>query len=136
MAIRFVWHRRRLHHDQQTAHALESAAAYSSYPTMAGAYPVDSTGDKDSRHAAGHCHGKGDGLTSVHCDCALMKCLLFNSLLFIYIFCCSLLFLLATTTKRSGGSSAGVVKGSVLVLDDRRPVLSHATPPGVRGNSR
>lgn len=26
----------RLHHDQQTAHALESAAAYSSYPTMAG----------------------------------------------------------------------------------------------------
>lgn len=84
MAIRFVWHRRRLHHDQQTAHALESAAAYSSYPTMAGAYPVDSTGDKDSSHAAGHCHGKGDGLTSVHCDCALMKCLLFNSLLFIY----------------------------------------------------
>lgn len=28
----------RLHHDQQTAHALESAAAYSSYPTMAGKY--------------------------------------------------------------------------------------------------
>lgn len=26
----------RLHHDQTTAHALESAAAYSSYPTMAG----------------------------------------------------------------------------------------------------
>ncbi|XP_035775456.1 protein vestigial-like isoform X1 [Anopheles albimanus] len=26
----------RLHHDQQTAHALESAAAYTSYPTMAG----------------------------------------------------------------------------------------------------
>lgn len=26
----------RLHHDQQTAHALESAAAYSSYPSMAG----------------------------------------------------------------------------------------------------
>ncbi|TMW39699.1 hypothetical protein DOY81_015221 [Sarcophaga bullata] len=25
-----------MHHDQQTAHALESAAAYSSYPTMAG----------------------------------------------------------------------------------------------------
>ncbi|KAL7735647.1 hypothetical protein ACLKA6_002533 [Drosophila palustris] len=30
-------HGTRLHHDQQTAHALESAAAYSSYPTMAGA---------------------------------------------------------------------------------------------------
>ncbi|XP_055642650.1 protein vestigial [Toxorhynchites rutilus septentrionalis] len=29
-------HTSRLHHDQQTAHALESAAAYSSYPTMAG----------------------------------------------------------------------------------------------------
>lgn len=29
-------HGSRLHHDQQTAHALESAAAYSSYPTMAG----------------------------------------------------------------------------------------------------
>ncbi|XP_014095034.1 protein vestigial isoform X2 [Bactrocera oleae] len=29
-------HGTRLHHDQQTAHALESAAAYSSYPTMAG----------------------------------------------------------------------------------------------------
>ncbi|KAM7343141.1 transcription factor vestigial isoform 1-T2 [Cochliomyia hominivorax] len=29
-------HSSRLHHDQQTAHALESAAAYSSYPTMAG----------------------------------------------------------------------------------------------------
>ncbi len=28
----------RLHHDQQTAHALESAAAYSSYPTMAGKF--------------------------------------------------------------------------------------------------
>lgn len=28
----------RLHHDQQAAHALESAAAYSSYPTMAGEY--------------------------------------------------------------------------------------------------
>uniref|UniRef100_A0A182Y9R2 Uncharacterized protein n=2 Tax=Anopheles stephensi TaxID=30069 RepID=A0A182Y9R2_ANOST len=29
-------HTSRLHHDQQTAHALESAAAYTSYPTMAG----------------------------------------------------------------------------------------------------
>jgi len=29
-------HSSRLHHDQQAAHALESAAAYSSYPTMAG----------------------------------------------------------------------------------------------------
>ncbi|EAT45466.1 AAEL003240-PA, partial [Aedes aegypti] len=29
-------HTSRLHHEQQAAHALESAAAYSSYPTMAG----------------------------------------------------------------------------------------------------
>lgn len=30
----------RLHHDQQAAHALESAAAYSSYPTMAGKFEI------------------------------------------------------------------------------------------------
>jgi hypothetical protein len=30
----------RLHHDQQTAHALESAAAYSNYPTMAGMHAM------------------------------------------------------------------------------------------------
>lgn len=38
MCILFPFRARlfRLHHDQQTAHALESAAAYSSYPTMAG----------------------------------------------------------------------------------------------------
>lgn len=34
LLVRLVIHR--LHHDQQTAHALESAAAYSSYPSMAG----------------------------------------------------------------------------------------------------
>lgn len=32
--LNFIFHR--LHHEQQAAHALESAAAYSSYPTMAG----------------------------------------------------------------------------------------------------
>lgn len=77
----------RLHHDQQTAHALESAAAYSSYPTMAGAYSTTSLKDIHTYVAWGqlaHC----PHLSSLYILCAivmatrwlstLIKCLIFS----------------------------------------------------------